>query len=667
MSAVALRWPRLTWHRREPGHLAQRSFDLMCITVLAVLALHVRHLPWWLSAGLAVVLGVRWWQRRHHAVRAPWYLKLPLIALLTLAIVASYGTIFGRAPGAALAVGLLVLKLLESDSPRDARVGMSVACFVLMAALLFDQGLVSTALVGFSLLPAMAALRSLEPAQSQASVGLLRQLLPGLMLLAASLPLTLLAFVLIPRLNAPLWGAPSQEQASTGLSDEMSPGNMIDLLTDDSPAMRVSFQGPVPAPRQQYFRAFVMWRYDGRTWRYLAGSQQRLETLAYADPVDYTVTLQPTRLHVLPALDVPIAAPVDAQMRGGHELMRAQPVNEVIQYAVRSALRYRLEPELGVRDHRRGLQLPAGYNPQTVALGQQWRARYGGDDEAIVQAALTRFHDGGFSYTLAAPPLGHDAMDDFLFNTRAGFCEHYASAFTVLMRAAGIPARVVTGYQGGYWNALGDYLLVRQSDAHAWSEVWLKGRGWVRVDPTAAVRPDRVSLGAGAAAAGQLPWDQNPWLQNLRNHWDIVNRGWNQGVIGFNALRQRSLLTPLGVDRVSTRALTVMLAVGLGLFIALGLAWAVLRREPLDPTLTSMRRIERKLARAGVARRRHEGPQHYFRRAARALPDHREMLERLMEQFLKLRYVQMRPDDRLGRRFRRDAREFIRQRVVKIQ
>ena len=646
------------WRRspRVVETLSQRSFDLMCLTMVAVLGLHASHLPWWLSVTLAGVLGLRWWQRRHGARRSPMLLKLPLIAILLAAIMGSYGTIFGREPGSAMAVGLLVLKLLESDTPRDCRVAMSVACFALMAALLFDQGLVCTVLVGVSLLPALAALRSLEP--MQAPVTLPRQLLPGLVLLGVSVPLTLLAFVLVPRLNSPLWGASSRDQATTGLSDSMSPGNMVDLLTDDSPAMRVSFDGAVPTSQQQYFRAFVMWRYDGRTWSYADRPKQRPETLAYADAVGYQITLQPTRLHVLPALDVPIAPPEDARMRGGHELMRDRPVNEVISYRVRSALSYRLEPTLGARNQRAGLALPAGFNPRTLALAKSWRQRYGDDDGAIARAALALFHDGGFNYTLSAPPLGRDSVDDFLFSTRAGFCEHYASSFTVLMRAAGIPARVVTGYQGGYWNALGRYLLVRQSDAHAWSELWLAGRGWVRFDPTAAVRPERVDLGAGAAAGdAQLPWYQDAWLRNIRNRWDIVNRVWNQSVVRFDALRQSGLLKPFGVEKIDTRTLVVLLAAGLTTFVALGLGWTLLQRSRLDPVLAAMRRIERKLERHGLSRWRHEGPQHYFQRAVRALPGHRAALESLMDQFLQLRYAQMHPDAADIRRFKRAARE----------
>jgi hypothetical protein len=231
------------------------------------------------------------------------------------------------------------------------------------------------------------------------------------------------------------------------------------------------------------------------------------------------------------------------------------------------------------------------------------------------------------------------------------------------MRDAGIPARVVTGYQGGYWNKFGNYLLVRNSDAHAWSEVWLAGRGWVRVDPTGAVRPERVTLGASAAAGDQLSWYRNEWLQGLRNHWDIVNRWWDQGVIGFDSLRQRGLFTSFGVRDLDTATLGVLLAIGSTLFIAIGLGWALLRRQPRDRLRDALRELERKLARAGIVRRSSEGPQHYLSRAARALPHQRDELATLMNCYLELRYANDTPSPEPLRAFCRAAREF---RVISV-
>lgn len=646
--------------RRSSGtrpSIDRHAFDLLSLTMAFVLAVHAPHLPWWLNLTLAAILAGRWWRRRHHRGRVSGWLKLPLLVLLTVAVIVYYGSIFGRAPGAALAVGLLVLKLLETEEPRDARVGAGFACFGLMSALLFDQGLVATFVVALGLLPALATLRALEPAHQPTTLP--RSLLPGLGLLIAALPLTLLAFLLVPRLSTPLWGAPSPEQARTGLSESMSPGNFTNLLIDDHPAMRVSFDGAVPAPGLRYFRAYVMWHYDGRRWRYFRSHGQRPPApLQAGRSIGYQITLQDTGQRVLPALDMPLAAPPNATLETDHEIIADKPVTQPRTYQLRSAPQYRLEAVIDPVSRRRGLALPHGFNPQTLALARQWRSRFGDDDRAIVQAALDLFHNDDFSYTLAPPPLGRDAVDDFLFDTRAGFCEHYASSFTVLMRAAGIPARVVTGFQGGYWNKLGDYLLVRYSDAHAWSEVWLAGQGWVRVDPTAAVRPERVSLGAAAAAGDQLPWYQNDWLHGIRNHWDIVNRWWGQAVVGFDALRQRSLLTPFGIRRTDTSMLAMLLAVCSVLFIALGVTWALLQRRSRDPLLEAMRRLQSKLARQGVARRPSEGPDHYLRRAGRALPLRRAELNVLRQTYLELRYAHDAPPAEPLHEFQRIVRNF---------
>ncbi|WEN13485.1 DUF3488 and transglutaminase-like domain-containing protein [Rhodanobacter sp. AS-Z3] len=654
----------MSWLRtaRSERPIDTRAFDLLSLTLAVVLGLHASHMPWWLVATLGLVLGWRWWQRRRRTGRVPRWLKLPMLVLLTLAVILQYGNIFGREPGTALAVGLLVLKLLETETIRDARVGISFACFALMAALLFDQGMVITFIVALGLLPALATLRALEPAQTSHSLP--RSLLPGLALTTAALPLALLAFLLVPRLDSPLWGAPTPNQAITGLADSMSPGAFSELLLDDSPAMRISFDGTPPDRSQRYFRAYVMNGYDGFTWKFSDRLGLAPATLEVTGAAHYHVSLLATHQNVLPTLDVPIDAPEGAHLRADRVLMAEKPVNDTLSYSLSSATQYRLEPELGTH-RRRWLLLPDGFNPRTLALGQKWRQQNGADDAAIVRAGLALFHDGGFRYTLNPAPLGRNATDDFLFDTREGFCEHYASAFTVLMRAAGIPARVVTGYQGGYWNKFGNYLLVRNSDAHAWSEVWLAGRGWVRVDPTAAVRPERVSLGAAAAAGDQLGWYHTDWLQGFRNHWDIVNRWWDQGVIGFDALRQRSLLTPFGIRDTDTATLGWLLAISSMLFIALGLAWALLRRQPRDPLRDALRELERKLARKGIVRRTGEGPQHYLLRAARGLPAQREEITDLMTQYLELRYAYIEPPTEPLHSFARAVRNFRITSVVK--
>ena len=281
--------------------------------------------------------------------------------------------------------------------------------------------------------------------------------------------------------------------------------------------------------------------------------------------------------------------------------------------------------------------LPPGFDPRARELASQWR-RDLGDDETIARAPLGMFRKD-FSYTLAPPDVGRDSVDDFLFETRSGFCEHFASSYTFLMRAAGIPARVVTGYQGGYFNTLANYLVARQSDAHAWSEVWLKGRGWVRVDPTGAVSPQRVQLGAQAAAGASAPWYQSDWLVGLRNQFDLVNRGWNSLVVQFNALRQQSLLTPFGIANAEYYDLVGVL-IGTSTFLLALYSWWVLRRprEPGDALDAAYARLCHKLARSGAVRAAHEGPRSYAHRLG-AIADSPVPAQQLLERYVILRYA----------------------------
>ncbi|WP_276967212.1 transglutaminase TgpA family protein [Metallibacterium scheffleri] len=625
-----------------------RSFGLLSLTVATTLALHATHLPLWLSPPLALLLALRWLGFRRGR-RFPALLRYALVLMLPLGVIATYGTLFGRLPGAALAVGLLVLKLTETETRRDVHIAVAFAAFTLMSALLFGQSLLQTLLVCAALGPALATLLALQP-----SAGATRAILKTAALrLAAALPVTLLAFVLIPRLATPLWGAPGMQQARTGISASMSPGAIGQLLVDDSPAFRVGFDGPIPPRAQRYFRAVVLWHFDGRTWT--SGSAARhlpLEPLqALGSTQRYTISMETTRQTLLPALDMPLQAPTATRFTAARTLLADRPVDHGLRYTVSSATAYRLQPRLGAHERALGLQLPGDDDPRARALALRWRTRYGDNPVAIIDAALRRFHDDGYRYTLTPPPLGRQQVDDFLFDTRAGFCEHYASAFVFLMRAAGIPARVVAGYQGGYANRAANYLLVRQADAHAWAEVWLRGRGWVRVDPTAAVRPDRISLGAIAAAQGAgARWYQAAWLVGLRDRIDVLSRLWDQSVVGFNALRQRGLLTRFGVD--PQRWQSVALALGGALAVALAFGLALALREPAgerDALGRAFDRLQRRLTRRDHPRLSGEAPAHYLTRVAADLPaEQAAALRALSTQFVRLRYASTQPAPRLA-------------------
>ena len=640
------------------ARLTPLQFMLTAASVSAAVLPHLLHLPVSFTLLIIGLLIGRVFQRSLGGARIPAALKLPLVLLVPVLVVVHYGNVFGREPGSALACAMLALKLIETETCRDARAAIAFSCFVLMSALLFSSGMGFTLLLCAALTLFLATLLQLElrpsasrPAAWRTSV--LRGLRSSAASLLAAIPLTLCTFIFLPRLGSPLWGAPTDTSvARSGLGDSMDPGSLQELLIDDSPAFRVSFDGTLPERSKLYWRGPVLTRFDGQVWNRVnrAGETQRLDTVQRGgEVVDYEVTLEPSDRRWLLALDVPLRAPENAVRGADMSLVAARPVDQLLRYRASSALRYELGVQLGERERTRDLAIPAGLNPRARALAAQWRQELG-DDNAVIRAALDLFHNSAFFYSLVAPELGRDAVDDFLFETRKGFCQHYSSSFTFLMRAAGIPARVVTGYQGGYFNAIGNYLVVRQSDAHAWSEVWLAGRGWVRVDPTGAVSPQRVELGARAAAGASASWYQSDWLLALRNQFDLVNRGWNSLVVQFNTLRQQSLLTPFGIDKAEYYDL-IWVLIGSSMLVLALYSWWVLRRprargDALDVAYT---RLCRKLEKIGLPRAVNEGPLAFAARL-NDIPA-TTGLQGLIESYVGLRYARALPERTAVRAF----------------
>lgn len=650
---------------REP--ISRHSFELVALAIAAAIAAHAPHLPIWLCIGAPATLIARVVLRRRGAGPAPLGIRLPAACLLLVAVVMHYGTLFGREPGSALGCGLLALKLLETERPRDARVAIGFAGFVLMSALLFMQSLVFTIGVSLILIVLFAALVSLQPAPGDRHHPLRTELRVGAILLGCGLPLATAGFMLVPRLSTPLWGGKDRSpEGHTGLSDSMEPGALTELLIDDSPAFRVRFDAAPPPPQQRYFRAIVLSDFDGATWTRGRRSDFLRSEEAERDgkPVDYVITLEPTDRRWLPTIDLPFVAPSGARFSADRELIADEIVSQPREYRVRSSSRYMFAPKLSTQERTRALALPDGFDPKTRALAGDWRAS-NDDDVGVVRAALDLFH-ASFKYTLHPPLLGRNSIDDFLFSTRQGFCEHYASAFVVLMRSAGIPARVVTGYQGGWWNESGGYLLVRNSDAHAWAEVWIAGRGWMRVDPTASVSPARIELGA-AAANDASSWAQSSWVRALRNRFDSINGWWTQAVIRFDALRQRGLLTPFGVNSANQGDLLVALSLVLAVVLLLATIWAMREsKPPRDDALdAAWATLGRRLERAGIEPKPSEGPLDLLARARAALPTSAATLNGLVNDYIALRYGVSEPMPERVRFFTTAVRKFRVPRRVK--
>ncbi len=605
----------------------ERRDTMVLLLAVAFVALpQLEHLPWWAIGVIALLWSWRAWITLRNLPLPGHVAMLPLLAAAAAAVWFQYRTLLGREAGVTFLLLLLALKLMEMRATRDVFVVVFLCFFILLTQFLHSQALP----VALMTLAAVLALFFVL-----VSVSLKDQDLPAarkLRLVGAialkSVPLTIVLFVLFPRLDTPLWGLPRDAFAtSTGLSNSMSPGGISQLLQSQAIAFRVLFDGPPPPNPQLYWRGPVFGSFDGRTWspliqRQVSGPPLRIN--AEADSaIDYTVTLEPSQRDWLFVLEMPARLPDDRDLRprmnSVGQLLAARPITSRTRYDARSFSRFSYglnETALTLRDW---LELPAGFNPRSLQFAADLRAslpapvdpndRASGDLRRV-EAVLEHFRTGGFRYTLSPPLLGRDSVDEFLFESKLGYCEHYASAFVVLMRALDVPARVVTGYQGGEINPIDDFMTVRQSDAHAWAEVWIGGRGWMRVDPTAMVAPVRIEQGLGELArqAGVGPLftvGANPdaaWVRlvrQLRFNWEAMENSWNQWVLSYSAQQQMSMLNRLGFEP-NWRVLGILLAIAVAI-VALVLAVVSLRhRVRRNPLAELEARFRRQLERAGI-------------------------------------------------------------------
>ena len=617
----------------------------MLATAVLTTAPHLPFVSPWTSAMAILVLlinAVRLWR----GLDAPRTLLVTVLAIgAGIAIVLQYQSLLGKEPGVALLMVLLSLKLLESRHGRDVHVLVLLA-FFLQLSLFLDTESALTA-VG-ALIGALAATATL--ASRWAGGGQFQPLRLGAVLLLQAIPFMVVLFVLFPRIPGPLWGLPKDAfSAMTGLSDSMEPGSISALTQSGAIALRAQFDTPIPPPPQRYWRGPVLTEFDGRRWR--EGQSMLRPEPAYTptgEPVRYTMTLEAHNRPWLLALDYPGPGIAETLYARTFELMAREPVRQRLR---REIVAYpATEPGIDDAAPRRdaALVLPDGSNPRTRALGREL-ASSATHPTAIVSAGLNWMRNARLAYTLRPPLLGEHTADEFLFDTRRGFCEHFASAFAILMRAAGVPARVVTGYQGGEVNPYDGTLIVRQSDAHAWVEVWLAGEGWRRVDPTAASVPERIDGGLIAALpeGEPLPFmisTDLAWLRDLRHRWEFLNNAWNQWVLGYDQDRQRQLLSRFGLDTSDWPRMALVLSIATGILLGTLLWWAHRHQASRDPLLRQWARLEAKLVKAGIVRLPGEGPADYAMRSGRALPAYDERIRGIARRFAQLRYGPVPPN-----------------------
>lgn len=564
-------------------------------------------------------------------------------------VYAQYHSLIGRDPGTSLLVLFLGLKLLEMQARRDLFVVIFLCFFLLLTTFFHSQSMLVAATVLLAVFGLVAAMLTIQFAENEVAIGRRMRMTAKLLLQAA--PLAVVLFFVFPRLSTPLWGTEGLAGAArTGLSETMAPGSIAELSQSDEVAFRVQFDA-APARQAMYWRGPVLDHFDGRAWsssRVLPWPSvpASVEVPAGARRHRYSVTLEPTGQRWLFALEAPVWIDPGWASRSAVDdaftLVARDEIGQRIRYEMVSVTDYRLGAGETPSSLRNWLQLPPRSNPRTLALAARWRSD-GLTPEALVERALRMFAEEPFHYTLRPPRLDQDPVDGFLFDTRAGFCEHYASAFVVLMRALGIPARVVTGYQGGERNERDDYWIVRQSDAHAWTEVWLADRGWIRVDPTGAVAPERIERGAprnmGAIADGFSPGGERSLWHALRLRLDGITHGWNQWVLSYDEQRQRGLFTALGIDFGDWREIAGLFA-SLSMLVIGGCALLTLHpRLPTDPVERAWSEFCDKLAACGVPREPYETAWQFHERSSRLLDaDSAAQARRIVKLYNDLRY-----------------------------
>jgi transglutaminase-like putative cysteine protease len=649
------RWRRKAAHPLPP--LTSVQLRWLGALILAAQLPQAPHVPIWIALlGIALVALRLWLAGRDRARGGAATARIPSWALVVFAIAiallvrASYGYLLGRDPSVAFLFVLIAIKFLESRSARDATLVVCLAAFLAITPFLYGQ----SPLAAFAMLPAvflvggtLAALAARTP-RSEAAAQPRHALAAAGVLMLQGIPVALLLFVLFPRVAGPLWGVQQSARATTGLSESMSPGMIAELTQEDEVALRADFEGAPPPPAQRYWRGPVLSRFDGRTWSATFIRPDGEFVPFTGTGIAYTVTMEPNDRPWLFALELPGALPRlatdagagDVMVTRDQQLVARRPVGQVLRYVQLSLLRD--HHPAASRDAAEHLRLPPDANPRTRALAAQLRSRHP-DDAAYIAAVLAYFRDNDFTYTLS-PGVVHprDPVDGFLFDSRRGFCEHYASAFAVLLRAAGIPARVVTGYQGGELNPRGNYLIVRQSDAHAWVEAIVGGQ-WRRFDPTGAVSPLRIESGISRALPGALELPlfarlDSGFLKDAQLLADALNHAWRRNVVGFDFGRQREVWRSLRLDPGAPWQAVGAIAFAGAAWMALLLGWLAWRRGRREPVAALWSDVCTRLDRAGLPREAHEGPLAYTGRACSRWPDYAIAFRAIGEAYAKLRY-----------------------------
>jgi protein-glutamine gamma-glutamyltransferase len=625
---------------------------LMGAIAVCILA-HIPHLPFWVT----VSFGILFLWRLGLVMSGRWLpgqtVRIVAAFAAALGVYAYYKTLLGREPGTALLVLFLGLKLMEMQAKRDLFVVVFLCLFLLILAFLFSQSITTLIIVGTALLCLLTALISMQFGYHEAPIKQ-RFKIAGV-LMARAVPVALVLFFLFPRIEQPLWKMPgSASRATTGLSDSMSPGSVTDLTESDELVFRVLFKNGTPSPNELFWRGPTFGHFDGRNWsavKYELAPPPAPEVTRAANSklTEYEVTLEATNKNQLFVLEYPTVMPVvpgtAINIQPDLLMVADKPINDRIRYSAISVLQGKIGLSESLLSRQNWLGLPPGFNPKTLQLALDWRNEEP-DSAKLVAKALKLYRQEPFYYTLKPPTYGKNSVDEFLFEKRRGFCEHYAQSFVVLMRALDIPARVVTGYSGGEYNPIDGFISVRQKEAHAWAEVWLDDKGWTRVDPTAAVNPLRVEKNTrtNAQDASQYAKTENLKIADLlRFRLEALSNGWKQWLLNYDKAKQRSLFTKMGLDLDDWQHLVGLLAVAMG--VSLGFVALVTLRQRVkpDPVEHSFTRACQKLTQFGLQKNKGETPLQFADRVQQVAPAVASQFNEIVQLYSQIRYAQNKP------------------------
>ncbi|MEN8177224.1 MAG: DUF3488 and transglutaminase-like domain-containing protein [Pseudomonadota bacterium] len=628
---------------------------LRIVLILAVMATlpHTLHLPIMLSL-FFILLAIWRFISLTIPQLSPGRFFLGLLTITGVLLVYSqHQTLMGRDAGVSLLTIMLTLKLMELRKQRDIYVACFMSYFIIVTQFLFSQSFLLT-LYLLCMVVCITALL-LEINRTIPSRRLLEPLKSTLTITLQAIPIAAILFLLFPRISQPLWHLSFHTGSGlTGLDDRVSPGSISQLILSPAVAFRVKFFGQTPLPEERYWRGLVLWDSDGFEWFNQTAPKPSNQPPGLQDTEKsyrYEIQLEPHYKKWLYSLDLPATAPQGSRFTADYLLIANQSVNQPRKYQMVSHAGY-LTERPAQNAMQRALATPDNVTQRQIDLVENWLRRSKNHAE-VVRHALNYFNTQPYVYTLAPPLYLSNPIDEFLFEGKEGFCEHYAISFTQLMRTAGIPTRMVIGYQGGEYNPLGDYFIIRQSDAHAWTEVWLESIGWTRIDPTAAVAPERVRhaiqfdfSGIGSPVLFQI--DGGGVLSSFLGHIDLVmdaaNLSWRRWIIGYNRQHQSSLLNNFGFDFTKGWEWASLLAALIGLLLLLTTVFILLKgRLKVTPVVRSYHILCNKLARVGLPRRSSEGPLDFSKRVASARPDLSAQTQKLFGIYIRLRYAEATP------------------------